>query len=249
MSPVFFQNFECRQFSNPGGHNAPPTPGRVKEGLTKTLHGGVRLKTRKIVPKMFETRVAGRFPIQIFEQFILRRPVDMRSSGVFYLAIIPNPAGEVWFKKSNLGENYIDNIVKKMVKKSPLRTSPKNFTNHAWRKTSTKRMRNAGASRSEIIEVTGHAHESGLDPYDSGDDFQSKRLSYAIDGLAPPAPVPVNPTPNVQAVNPSLQPTTHTQSSAAIAATASASPASAPRAPCVPPPPAERSFRLLTDEL
>ena len=34
-----------------------------------------------------------------------------------------------------------------------------------------------------------------------------------------------------------------------VSASASASPASAPRAPCVPPPPAERSFRLLTDEL
>ena len=220
-----------------------------KEGLTKTRYGGTRVKTRKIIPKMFETRVPGRCPVQIFEQFILRRPADMRTSGVFYLAIIPNPAGEVWFKRSNLGENYIDNIVKNMVKKTPLRTSTKNFTNHAWRHTTTKRMRNAGASRGEVIEVTGHAHKSGLDPYDSGDDFQAKRMSYAIDGLAPPARQPVPPTPIVQAVPPPcLASAAHTVISASMVEPLSA-PASTPRMPCVPPPPPDRNFRLLSDEL
>ena len=160
-----------------------------KEGLTKTRFGGTRVKTRKTVPKMFENRVPGRCPLLLFEQFLLRRPVDMRKSGVFYLAVIQNPAGEVWFKSSNMEENTIDNIVKNMVRKTPLSSSTKNFTNHSWRKTTTKRMRNAGASRSEIIEVTGHSHESGLDPYDSGDDFQAKKMSYAIDSVPPPVPV------------------------------------------------------------
>ena len=197
-----------------------------KEGLTKTRQGGTRVKQRKVVPKMFETREAGRCPLLLFEAFIHRRPIEMRESGMFYLAIIHNPAGDIWFKRSNLGVNSIDNIVKTMVSKTPLATSKKNFTNHSWRKTTTKRMRNAGATRSEIIEVTGHSHESGLDPYDSGDDFQAKRMSYAIDGLPPPTPVQAE---SLAVAAPSRPPSNTVVHPGAL-------------------PPTSRNFRLLSDE-
>ena len=207
-----------------------------KEGVTKTRQGGTRVKQRKVVPKMFETREPGRCPLFLFEQFILRRPVEMRESGVFYLAIIHNPAGEIWFKRSNLGENTIDNLVKNMVNKTPLANSPKNFTNHSWRKTTTKRMRNAGATRSEIIEVTGHSHESGLDPYDSGDDFQAKRMSFAIDGHPPPRR---EDPPHIQ------KPVAQEEPLAGAVAVSTR-----PRAFLYPgtQPPANRSFRLLSEE-
>ena len=212
------------------------------EGITKTRGGGVRKKFRKVIPKMFETRVPGRCPVEIFETFLQRRPVDMRNSGPMYLAIINNPKSDVWFKVSNIGVNYINNITKTMVKKSPFETTKK-LTNHAWRKTTVKQMRKSGASRSEIIEVTGHSNEDGLDPYDSGDEFQQKKMSYAIDGLPPPVeprfapglvkPVGVATGPTSTYTAPPPRPPTHTITSAS----APSPRPSAPLAPSAPPPP------------
>ena len=61
----------------------------------------------------------------------------------------------------------------------------KKLTNHSWRKTTTTKMRKAGASRSEIIEVTGHTNDRGLDPYDMGDEVQQRNMSHVISGVKP----------------------------------------------------------------
>ena len=37
--------------------------------------------------------------------------------------------------------------------------------------------------RSEIIGITGHSRESGLDPYDSGDECEQRRYSNIIDNV------------------------------------------------------------------
>ena len=44
-----------------------------------------------------------------------------------------------------------------------------------------KKLRKSGASRSEIIEITGHSNERGLYPYDSGGEVQQRHMSHAID--------------------------------------------------------------------
>ena len=149
------------------------------EGITKTRGGGLRKKERLVIPKMFET-VDDRCPVMIFDFFLSKRPACYRTSGPIYLAIIDNPKTDVWFKKTRLGVNSIDNIMRDMVKKAALPTEKK-LTNHSARKTVVKKLRKSGASRSEIIEVTGHSNERGLDPYDSGDEAQQRQLSHAID--------------------------------------------------------------------
>ena len=40
-------------------------------------------------------------------------------------------------------------------------------------------------SRSDIIAITGHASEKGLDSYDEGDERQQKTSSNIIDGITP----------------------------------------------------------------
>ena len=155
------------------------------EGITKTRGGGLRKKIRKTVPKMFETPlIPDRCPVRIFQFFLSKRPLEMRSSGPLYLALIKNPIWNVWFKTSNIGVNKIDTITKTMVAKSPLETT-KHLTNHAWRKTLTKTLRKSGASRSEIIEITGHSNDRGLDPYDSGDEAQQRKMSHILDHYKP----------------------------------------------------------------
>ena len=48
-----------------------------------------------------------------------------------------------------------------------------------------KKLKTARVQKSEIIGITGHNNEAGLDPYDSGDELQQKEYSHVIDGHQP----------------------------------------------------------------
>ena len=95
------------------------------EGLTRTRSGGLRKKERLIVPKMFETGDVQKCPVVIFELFLSKRPICLRTTGPLYLAIIDNPKSDVWYKVSRLGVYSLDNNMKNMVKSSPLQTNKK----------------------------------------------------------------------------------------------------------------------------
>ena len=75
--------------------------------------------------------------------------------------------------------------MKCMVANSPLsnQSSTKKLTNHSARKTLVKKLKNNNVSKSEIIGITGHTNEAGLDAYDSGDEREQQMMSYAIDNV------------------------------------------------------------------
>ena len=75
--------------------------------------------------------------------------------------------------------------MKNMKTNSPLAANEKKMTNHSARKTAVKKMQTKGLSRSDIIAITGHASEKGLDSCDEGDERQLKILSNIIDGITP----------------------------------------------------------------
>ena len=75
-----------------------------------------------------------------------------------------------------------------MVKNSPLLNTSKKITNHSARRTVINKMRRNQIPKSDIIAVTGHRTEAGLDAYDSGDEEQQLLLSHAIDNLPVPSP-------------------------------------------------------------
>ena len=68
-----------------------------------------------------------------------------------------------------------------MIENSPLRNSDKKLTNHSARKTLVKELRQNYMQKSEIIGITGHNSEAGLDAYDSGNKEQQRGISNAID--------------------------------------------------------------------
>ena len=152
------------------------------ESFSKTRQGGLRQKERAVRPKMFATGNE-RCPVDYFLKFLSRRPGHLQESGFLYLAVIDNPTTETWYKCSRLGINSINNIMKNMVKKTPLALSGKKLTNHSARKTVVKKLKKARIQKSDIIGITGHSNEAGLDPYDSGDEQQQKEYSYAIDNI------------------------------------------------------------------
>ena len=69
-----------------------------------------------------------------------------------------------------MGENTIGDIMKNMKANTPLAATEKKMTYHSVRKTAAKKMQRKGLSRSDIIVITRHTSEKGLDSYDEGDE-------------------------------------------------------------------------------
>ena len=80
---------------------------------------------------MFENKTP-RCPVATFKFFITKRLTEIKNNDPFYLAIIHNPTTDVCFKKSPMGANTVNNIMKNMKLNSPLHNSTKNLTNHSF---------------------------------------------------------------------------------------------------------------------
>lgn len=57
----------------------------------------------------------------------------MKTHSPFYLSVIDNPISAVWYKKTPMGKNTVDTIMKKMKENSPLKDvcPEKKITNHS----------------------------------------------------------------------------------------------------------------------
>ena len=74
-----------------------------------------------------------RCPVQLFKQYLSQRPLELRDKDLFQLAVIDNPKTEVWNKKQRLGVNSIDQMMKNIIKNTPLETSSKRLSNNSER--------------------------------------------------------------------------------------------------------------------
>ena len=151
------------------------------ERRTKTRNEGLKPKAGQKKPKMFATS-GPRCIVELFKQYKLRRPEQLRNTGKFYLQPINNPVTEVWFKILPIGKT----LMKEMKLNSPLKDlcPDKRLTNHTARKTDVKKLQSQGVQRSDIISITGHTTTRGLDAYDEGDNGFQRVLSNMIDGTA-----------------------------------------------------------------
>ena len=113
------------------------------KGPTKTRQGGPSVKTTLVTPKMFATGNEERCPVMLFKRYLEKK---MKKSGPFYLSFIDKPVSSVWYKKTPMGKNTINTIMKNMKKNSPLKDlcPEKNLTNHSARKTVVKKLKSSG---------------------------------------------------------------------------------------------------------
>ena len=157
---------------------------RLADGIiSKTFQSGLRETHRLEKPFMFENPNTV-CPVKLFKYYISKRPAELRLTGPLYLAVIDKPASDIWFKKSSVGVNTLDNIMKNMIKNSTLaNTITKKVTNHSARKTLLKKLKKNNVPKSDIITITGHTTEAGLDDYDSGNEEHQESLSHKIDHI------------------------------------------------------------------
>lgn len=93
----------------------------------------------------------------------------------------------VWYKKTPMGKNTINNIVKTIKENSPLTDlqPEKKLTNHSARKTVGKKLKKKiGIPKREIQEIkniTGHTTEQDFNDYDSGKENKQRIMSNIID--------------------------------------------------------------------
>ena len=80
-----------------------------------------------------------------------------------------------------MGINIINSMMKDLISISHLLNREKQFANHSARKTLMKKLKQQQFPKSEIISITGHNREAGLDAYDSGGEVQQKQLSHFIE--------------------------------------------------------------------
>ena len=157
----------------------------LSEKRTKTRQGGLSKRERGSSPKVFA--IGGeRCFVNLLSIFKSKRPPQLRDCGYFYLQVINKPTSTIWYKTSRMGQNTIGEIMKNMKVNSPLKEicPDKKITNHSARKTVVKKLQRQGVQRSDIITVTGHTSEKGLDSYDEGDEQQQRVISHIIDGIA-----------------------------------------------------------------
>ena len=86
----------------------------------------------------------------------------------------------MWYQKQRLSIHSIDQMMKNIVKSTPVPLSGKKLTNHSARKTLIKKVRTANVERQRINQVTGHASEQSLQDYDEGTKQKQQVLSSII---------------------------------------------------------------------
>ena len=82
-----------------------------------------------------------------------------------------------------MGVHTMNNIMKNVISKSPLETS-RHMTSHSEGKTLFKRLKQNNVAKSEVISITDHRIEAGLDLYDSGNEKQQQAISNATDNCS-----------------------------------------------------------------
>ena len=78
------------------------------EGPKKTRQGGLRVKPRLATPNMLATGEKS-CPVASFKQYLEKRPEELKETGPFYLAVIDKPQTSVWYDKTSMGMNAINN--------------------------------------------------------------------------------------------------------------------------------------------
>ena len=77
------------------------------ENPTKNRTGDLTAKHRKTPQEIWAKDGSPRDPVRIFEEFLNRRPLEMRTSSPLYLAIIQRPKTEVVYAKSRMGAHKV----------------------------------------------------------------------------------------------------------------------------------------------
>ena len=145
---------------------------------TKTRDGNnCPAQERLFDPKIWATGNE-RCPVKCLDEFLRRRPASMKlADSPFYIAVIENPATEIWYKDQRMGVKPLQNMLKNMSKSVGI---TKRVTNHSARRTMLRTLQHGGIDRYDICQLSGHRNPKSLDEYSSLSDQQQHQLASVL---------------------------------------------------------------------
>ena len=150
--------------------------------FTKTRQNGLHPNKRVNTPKMVATG-GPRCPVILWKLYIDHRPVDMRTTGRFYLQpkMRKTIHDDVWYTRNPIGKNSISVIKKELVSGTDVKMSRKRLKNYSARKTLVKKMKSAEIPDHSVIKMIGHKNIAGLKCYDHSNEDEFKDMSNVMD--------------------------------------------------------------------
>lgn len=150
------------------------------ERTTKTRTGEHRGQNsaRKFLPKAFQNEDREICPVTAYKIYRDYRPASANNPECkFYLALIPNPRTDIWFKNAPMGINKLGDLMKNMALKGEL-TSRK--VNHSGRKTCVTTLLHADVHPTLIQQLTGHKNLESINHYATASLQQQEMMSKTL---------------------------------------------------------------------
>lgn len=155
------------------------------ERLTKTRTGAEGTGTRAFSPKAFPGDDQEKCPVHLYKEYARRRPSTFcKPDSPFFLSVNHKrkEGSDIWFSAAPLGKNTLGNLMKTGCEAAGI---PGRHTNHSVRKTSVKRMLDAGCPAEYAAQLTGHKNVASLRGYaEACEDVQRKMARSALTGAA-----------------------------------------------------------------
>ena len=110
------------------------------------------------------------------------------SDAPFYLAVnncTKQESSKPWFKKSAVGQNKLNSLMRKMAEKAGL--GP-NVTNHSGRKTMIQASTNNDIPATNIIQLSGHKNLQSVTNYSVVPEKQQVKMSHTLSELSTGTP-------------------------------------------------------------
>lgn len=153
---------------------------------TKTRTGENPRDVRKVKPKMFAvpSTSSEKDPVAVYKFYAEKRPKEMDvDEAPFYLAInnCRKDSSKPWFKKSAVGVNTLNSLMKRMADKAGF--GP-NLKNHSGRKTMMQTLTDNNIPPTDIIQLSGHKNLQSVTNYSTVSQSQQMKMSRALSGLA-----------------------------------------------------------------
>ena len=141
---------------------------------TITRYGLEGQQEQLFPPRMYAT-VNERCPVSIFKMIAHRPPDVLQPNDPFFLATIPNPKGDVWFKKQPMGVGKLGNMMKVLSQAGNL----KGKKNHCKKKHDYSSHRKR-CSSPMIAQLNGHKSLKSLNSYSHASIAQQQAMSLLV---------------------------------------------------------------------
>ena len=154
----------------------------LNERQTKTRQGDDIRNVRPVKPRMYAVQGSNRCPVTLYNFYREKRPQQMCDpNSPFYLGIniIRREESEKpWFKKSPMGINKLNSLMKVMASKGELNNSK--LTNHSARKRLVQKLVSSDVQPTEIIQITGHRNLQSINNYSCLSESKLKNISSIL---------------------------------------------------------------------